>query len=80
MQFLADHKSPVELLAFGPGYWPGYVFPYEIHFDFNTHYFPHFYYRRGTMTVAMGGGRQVTRAIAVPVNEEAEYEEIIFRK
>ena len=81
MQFLVDHKSPVELLAFGPGYWPSYMYSEgDDHYDVNRHIYPLFYYRRGTMTVAMRGGRQIAGAAAVPVDEEAEHEEILFWK
>ncbi|KAG9194987.1 hypothetical protein G6011_00107 [Alternaria panax] len=79
MQFLADHDSTVELLAFGPGFWPDFIFPYDSFVDINGHYAHRYYYRRGTMTAEMGGGRQVTRLVAVPVVEKAEHEEIIFR-
>ena len=80
MEFLVDNKSPIELLAFGPGYWPHTIFPSDSYRDLNGHKIPHFYYRRGIATVSMRGGKQISHALAVPVREEIEHEEMLFGK
>ncbi|KAI4912139.1 uncharacterized protein J4E92_010184 [Alternaria infectoria] len=80
MEFFADHESPIELLAFGPGYWPEDTYSSAGWMDMNGHSFPDFSYRRGIVTVAMRGGKQVSRAVAVPMLEQGQHEAMLFWK
>jgi len=80
MEFFADHKSPIELLAFGTGYWPEDTCSSAGFMDMNGHSFPDFSYRRGILTVAMRGGKQVSRALAVPMLEQGQHEDMLFWK
>jgi hypothetical protein len=69
MQYLEDAGSHIELMAFSPS---GRLYAADA--DYNGHFWPHYYYVRGTSTVRyQGRDRTKIDAVPVPLKELTDY-------